>query len=179
MIALLLTGCGDAAARERQLEERRDALAEAGRIAFTAQVTAHTGREVFSCVLDCEATAEEMGVTVREPAEIAGIRATVGAGGTQLEYEDVSLSAGSADSLGDGPLAAMPLLLEALRQGHILRVWQERDGETEFTAAEVYVDEARKLTLWFLPEELTPVRASLRRDGAEYLVCRIQNFTWE
>lgn len=170
MISALLAGCGGADA-ETRIEERRDALADAEEITFTALVTADLGDEVFKCTLLCGATPEALTVEVAAPEAVAGVRARMSAGETTLEYEGVILSVGG---LEDGPLAAMPLLLAALKSGHVIRAWAEEDGGC--FAAQLYADDEEELTVWFDAETLSPVAASLSREGAERIRCEIQEF---
>ncbi len=177
MIMVLLGGCGDGQLLERRLEEHRDALADA-ELSFTAQVCTGGSQEVFSCTLDCVSTQEALSVTVSAPELISGIRATLREGEATLEYEDVQLSAGSSSELGEGPLASMPVLTEAMRNGHILRAWKEHDGDSDWIAAEIYVDEDRQLTIWYRADSLAPAAALFSREGAEYLRCDITDFTW-
>lgn len=177
MISLLLSGCGSAGAAEERIEKQRDALATAERICFTADVTADLGDEVFACTLDCEATPEQVSVTVMSPEPVAGICAHTEDGDMTLEYEGVTLSLGDAAPEGLTPMNAAPLLAEALRSGHVQRVWMEQDGETHYIAAEIYAGDTAELTLWFERETLVPAYAEFYRDGAAVLRCGIRDFT--
>lgn len=176
MMALLLTGCGKAA--EERLEENREKLAAAERIAFTAALRADLGREEFCCVLEAERTPDGTSLTITEPEELAGITARLlPEGEGLLEYDGVSLSLGSALTDGPGPLQCMPLLFDALREGHVVRAWTERDGETELLAAELWVVDDLGLTVWFRAADLTPVHAGFTRDGQEFLRCELSGFS--
>ncbi|MBR1497336.1 MAG: hypothetical protein IJ617_06905 [Oscillospiraceae bacterium] len=172
MISLLLCACGGEEA-EQQIERQRDALAAAEEISFTARVRADLGDEVFLCVLDCEATAEGLTVEVVEPEEIAGIRARALDGNTELEYEGVVLGLGGE---AGGPLGAVPLLLRALTEGHVIRAWEEDGGA--LVAAEIYADDDCALTLWFDGESLAPRCASVSEEDAEFLRCDFEEFRY-
>ena len=167
MISLLLCACGGEEAEQR-IERQRDALAAAEEISFTARVRADLGDEVFLCVLDCSQTPEGLTVEVREPEEIAGIRAHAAGGETTLEYDGVILAG--------GPLGAMPLLLRALTEGHVIRAWEEDGGA--LIAAEIYADDDYALTLWFDGESLAPRCASVSEEGAEFLRCDVERFDY-
>lgn len=175
---LLLSACGNGGAAEEKLEKQRDTLAAAERVAFTAEVTASLGDEVFLCTLDCAATPEEITVEVVEPSPVAGVKATVKNGEATLRYADVQLSVGTGLEDSPGPLGAMPLLFRALRVGHVIRAWTEKDGEASLIAAEIYADDDLALTMWFDAGTLSPVHASVSRDGAEVIRCAIRNFTF-
>ena len=172
MISLLLSGCG--AAAEERIEARRDALAAAEEIRFTARIRANPGKnEAFDCVLDCAAEPGEVTVEVVEPAEIAGLRAKAAEDGASLEYEGVVLGLGGA---AGGPLGAVPLLLRGLKSGHVIRAWEEDGGQV--LAAELYADDDCELTLWFDADSLAPLNASISENGAEELRCEFENFSF-
>ena len=176
MITLLLSGCGEAAL-EKQLEARRDACA--GALSFTAEITADLGNEIFPCTLACTATAEETRVEVIEPSVVAGVTASLRAGETVLRYEGLQLSFGAADTGAGSPMAFAPLLAEALRSGHVVRTWREREtgGDMPRVAAEIYVDDARQLTVWYDAGTLMPQAALLSSDGVEAVRCTLRDFT--
>ena len=179
MITLLLAGCGGEAALEKQLEARRDEYAAAETLSFTAEITADLGNEVFPCTLACTATAEETRVEVLEPSIVSGVTACLRAGETELRYDGLQLSFGAADAGPGSPMAFAPLLTEALRSGHIVRTWRERetDGEPALAAAEIYVDDARQLTVWYASDTLIPQAALLASDGVEAVRCTLRDFT--
>ena len=171
MITLLLSACGGAALEE-QVEARRDALGAAECIRFTAEVTSDLGNEVFACTLACASTPERVTMEVLSPEIIAGVTASAAAGETALEYGSVQLAVGAADA--PGPFSALPLLCEALRTGHVIRVWRE-DG---LVAAEFYAGDDYGLTVWFTESGLVPVHAELygSADGRVLVRCEIRDF---
>ena len=178
MITLLLAACGGGAVLEERVEARRDALAAAERISFTAEVTADLGSEVFESTLACTATPEGVTMEVISPELIAGVTATAtaGAGETAMEYGSVQLLVGATDA--PGPFSALPLLCEALRTGHVIRAWSE-DG---LVAAEFYAGDERGLTVWFDESGLTPVHAEFysgSADGHVDVRCEIRDFIVE
>ena len=175
-MALLLTGCGKGT--EETLEARRDALAGAERIAFTAALRCDLDTEEFCCTVKAEQTPEELRLTVTEPEELSGITARLSEDGEGLlEYEGLSLSLGRALTEGPGPLQSLPILLTALREGYVLRAWRERDGETELLAAELWAGDDLSLTVWYDAQSLNPVHAGFGMDGKERIRCEITEFT--
>lgn len=172
MTALLFAACGGGAAIEEQVEARRDALAAAERVCFTAEVAADFGSEVFECTIACVATPEQIAMEVLSPELVAGVTASVAAGETAIEYGSVQLILGAPDA--PGPFSALRLLCEALRTGHVIRVWREED----LVAAEFYVGDDRGLTVWFTERDLTPSHAELysSADGRALVRCEIRDF---
>jgi len=178
MISLLLTGCGSAGAEER-IEKQRDEFACAEQLCFTAEVTANLPETVFDCTLRCTASPEEVTVEVLEPETIAGIKAHIRDGETALSYDDVRLSIGGIGTTGLHPLSAMPLLVQALQTGHVIRTWTEQGETGELIAADIFVDETYELTLWFGGQTLTPAAAEFRKDGAVCISCKFLEFQFE
>jgi len=175
MIMLLLAGCGRSAA-ERKLDETCKALAAAEEITVTADVTANLGNERFSCTLACTADKDGAVVEVKSPETIAGIRAVVGADGTTIEYDGLSLGIGSASDAA--PVKALPLLLSALRSGSTLRSWTEWEGERTLFVREFYVTDDTALTVWFDSAALQPVHAEFTHRGEMVLRCEIREFSY-
>lgn len=176
MITLLLTGCADAVP-ERKLEEQWEALAAAQEITVLADVSALLGNERFDCTLFCSTSEDRFTVEVRAPETIAGIRATVDADGTRIEYADVSLGVGGAAET-PSPLAALPLLLTALRGGSALRRWTERETKRTLLVREYYVTDDTTLTVWTDGDSLEPVHAEFTCGGAVTIRCEIREFTY-
>ena len=176
MITLLLTGCGGSKP-ERQLEEMRKNLAAAQEVTLTADVTALPDDEAFSCTLTCTATPEQVTVEVKAPESIAGIRAAVGADGTRIEYDGLSLGLGgwTPDA---APVTALPLLLNALRTGSTLSAWTEWEGERTLFVREYYVTDDTTLCVWFDAKTSLPVHAQFLRGGRTLLRCEITQFTY-
>lgn len=179
IIALLLAGCGEAAALEKGLAEAREAWAQAESIGFTAEVTAELSDSVFDCSLAVTRSGEETAVEVLAPENIAGIKARLKAGETEIEYDGVILAVGDA-ALGEiSPLAAMPMLMDALLQGHARSIWTESQGEEAFAVAELYVSETEYALLWLQRENFAPRHMELVSEGRAVVKCEIISFTEE
>ena len=176
MITLLLTGCGGAAP-ERKLGELRDTLAAAREITLTADVTANLDTEVFPCTLRCTATAETATVEVIAPETIAGVRAVVDPDNMRIEYGDVSLGVGGEAAV-PSPVTALPLLLQALREGSTLQSWTEREGDRTLCVRELYVTDDCTLALWLDGETMLPRYAEFRLGGRTAVRCEIREFTF-
>ena len=174
MMILLLTGCG--AGAEARIQQSQSELIAAERLCFTANVTEDLETEVFRCTLAVESTAEQTEITVTAPEEIAGVRAVLREGEAELAYGDVRLSLGAGLRNRLGPAEAMPLLCIALRSGHVLRAWTERDGEAELIAAESWCTDDLTWRVWYDAETLTPVHAALWEGEREIISCAIESF---
>ena len=177
MMTLLLTGCGGAAP-ERRMEELKQNLSDARRITLTAEVTATLENEVFACTLDCAAQPDAVTVEVRAPESIAGIRAVVDDSGSRIEYGDISLGVGGQADI-PAPVTALPLLIDALRHGSVMRTWSEREDGRETIVREYYLTDEASLAVWLDAETLRLLHAEFRRGGAVAIRCEITDFTYE
>lgn len=176
MIILLLTGCGESGELEQKIDALRRTLDGAGKLSFTAEVTADLGESQFTCTLRCTAAAEETVLTVTEPEIIAGVTARLGGGETKLEYDGVELAVGATEG-GFTPVGAVPVLLEAVRSGHVTQCWREKAGEEELLAARTYIDESSYALLWFREESMEPVYGELVTGDRAVIQCAISEFT--
>ena len=159
-LCLLLTGCGRSRGEEA-VRKWAETLNGTGDLAFTAAVRAEYAQKTARFTLRYEEDESGGRVTVLAPELIQGITARVAPGGTTLEYDSVVLDTGSLDSLGLSPLSAMPMLLRAMRVGHIDSVWEE-DGKT---VAQFEPDDLLRCTVWFEKGSMRPMRAELMTDG--------------
>ena len=178
MISLLLSGCGCSGAEEK-LRAQRDRFAAAEELTFTAEATANLGQEAFSCTMECRCTPEELTMVLTAPESLAGVRTRIADGETVLEYGELSLGIGAAQTDALSPVSGVQLLTEALRGGFVERCRTERDGETELIAAELYAADDTALTVWYDAETLCPQYCEFFRDGAMLLRCRLREFTFK
>ena len=177
--ALFLGGCGDEEKLQNKLDEARREIAEAQIVRFCPRVSVALTETVFDCTIKVERIAGETLIEVLQPEIIAGIRAGHSDDGAALEYEDMVLAIGDA-VLGEvSPVAAMPLVLDALGSGYTDMVWTETQGQTELVAAQCYVSEDEYMKIHFEAENMTPVNAELVSGGRVVVKCRIEDFTLE
>lgn len=157
---LLLSACS----RSRSEEAVRDFAArlnETGTLSFTAGVRAEYAQKAARFTLRYEEDETGGRVTVLAPELIQGISAHVSPGSTTLEYDTVVLDTGSLDSLGLSPLSSLPVMVRAMRLGHIDSVWEE-DGKR---VAQFEPDDQLRCTVWFEQDTMRPLRAELMTDG--------------
>ena len=159
-LCLPLTACGKPRGESeyRAFAERLNGL---DALSFTAQVRAEYEHKTARFTLQYEEDKDGGRVTVLAPELIRGVSAHVSPGGTALEYDGIVLDTGSLDSFGLSPLSAMPVLLRAMRIGHVDSVWEE-DGKT---VVSLEPDDELKCTLWLEKGTMKPLRAELITDG--------------
>ena len=160
LCAALLSGCGKNRGESdfRAFSERLNAL---DALSFTAQVRAEYEHKTARFALSYTEDAEGGRVTVIAPELIQGVTARVSPGGSTLEYDTVVLDTGSLDAFGLSPLSSLPVMLRALRTGHVDSVWEE-DGKL---VVMLESDDALRCCVWFSKGEMRPVRAELSTDG--------------
>ena len=148
MLMLLLTACGGGAEKDlaADLQSQYAALASA---VMEADITCHYDDEVREYTLLCDYTPESSTVTVLAPEDLSGISATVTGGTLKLNYDDISLDAGSYSAAAISPVAALPKLMEAAASGYIT----ERGGE------------GTQYATWFDEETLLPLRSEISAGG--------------
>ena len=152
----------------------RTDLLEASECGFTAELTAQGETEVFECTLDCvvhqDGTAT---VTVVEPAEIAGISATVSQEGTKLVFDGLELDCG--DLRGSvTPVGAPGLLYAAWSSGYIAA----SGSEDEMTLTRYLLgsgQEERQIDTWF-DGDGTPLRCEVTEQGQLTLSCQLRDW---
>lgn len=119
--------------------------------------------------------------TITEPAELAGVSATVTGKDLTLRYNGAGLAAGD---LGDVcPANCLPLLLQAASQGYILEQGTETiEGEDCLRLALDTTGPAGEKILctgWFFSSDLTPCYAEFSQNGKVLVTARITQFTFE
>ncbi len=184
MIALLLTGCGQAGgndAEELALEIRGEYLEQ---VPWTAQasITADYGRRVYQYELSAAWDGEETILTISAPETVAGITARLQEETGVLEYDGLSVETGPLNQEGLTPISALPALLEAARSGYITAC--ALDGET----GELRIDcgdpegtpgEGTEVSLWFNMESHALTRGEISVDGFRVILCELTQFTKE
>ena len=171
-LSLLLAACGKDRVFKSEYESFSKELASAEAVSFTANVRAEYEHKTARFALAY--TEDESGavVTVLAPELISGISARVSPDGTSLEYGEISLDTGSLDSHGLSPMSALPVMMRALKSGHLDSYWTE-DGKT---VLRLIPDDEYICTVWF-GDDMTPLRAELQSDGRIVVFAQISD--WE
>ena len=159
-LCLLMSGCGG-----REFARARDDLAQrldgAACLSFTANIRAEYEHKTARFTLSYYEDAEGGKVTVLAPQLIAGVSARIEPGSTSLEYDGVCLGTGELDDFGLSPMSALPMLVQALREGGMNTGWSEGG----FTVLELQSCDELVCTVWFDGEAMTPQQAELASDG--------------
>ena len=171
-LCLLLTACGKSRG-EASVRELTERLNQTQTLSFTAGVRAEYAQKTARFTLRYEEDESGGRVTVLAPELIQGISAHVTPGSTTLEYDSVVLDTGSLDSLGLSPLSSLPVLVRAMRVGHVDSVWEE-DGKT---VCSFEPDDLLRCTVWFEKGSMRPMRAELITDGRVTVYLEISDWS--
>ena len=138
---------------------------------------------VWEATLRCDYVREgETTVEVLSPETIAGVKAVLSDGEAALEYEDQCLNAGTLSSQDISPMACLPQLMSALRDGWLLEENQEDWGETPCVRLRVDQTGAQDgkilSTLWLRQEDSVPLRGEIAVDGEIILTADFTSFSF-
>ena len=168
MLMFLLTACGGGKGKPDSLTSQLQAeYAAVASAVMEADVTCHYEDEIREYTLLCDYTPETSTVTVLSPANLAGISATVEGGTLSLNYDGISLDAGSYSDAAVSPVAALPRLMEAAAKGYVSEQGEETLNERSCLrlASDLEADEGILYTTWFDQETLLPLRSEISADG--------------
>lgn len=181
MISLvLLAGCASGGGWEEKWDEKREQLAAARELSFTARLSADLGETVFDCAMDCRRAGSETTVTITEPELAEGVTVRFGDGGASVGYGGTQLYLGETDANVPTPAGSAPMIFDALTLGHAVSLWTEstEDGE-ELLCAQIYAGEDVSVLLWLDAQELEPRYAEIVCAGRAVISCEISDFTYE
>lgn len=171
-IALMLTACGGGASRS-SVEKFSQELRERENLRFTSRIRAEYDDRCAEFTLEYISGSDGCTVTVISPDIIKGVSAHVKAGETALEYEGVMLDTGMLDDFGLSPMSALPLLVDAMKNGYLDSAWEE-NGElaaifvpSDEISVEVHMDKYTK----------TPVSAEISSSGRVRVFAEIKDWT--
>ena len=173
---LLLCGCTAKKAEPKTPAlEFRQKLAEAGGCAFTAELTADYGEQVYVFTLECAyQTGGDGQFTVTAPKELAGIAGTVSAQGSRVTFEDLQLDLGQLANGYVAPLETPWLLGACWSGGYIQSVGKDED-HTVITYLHGYNEGELVVETW-LDSAGTPVHCDISYDGRRCLTAEIRQF---
>ena len=181
-LCLPLGGCGGEAAEEQQAEEVQLKFQDFSAATIEAELTCHYGEEVHSYTLRCTYSPEESTVEVLEPADLAGISATLSGEDLTVQYAGILLDAGTYSGTEISPMWALPSLLQAIRQGYPLESCQEEWGEAaclrvtfETTGGD---GSKRYYAVWF-DESGTPLQGEITLGDTVVYTAVLTQFTAE
>ena len=143
ILPLLLTACGGSG-DEANVTAFCAAL-QNQTVACEAEIVSRLDGERETFTVACAESEQETEIEIRAPEVLSGVKAHVGADAS-LTFDGLVIP---VPAEGPSPLTAVPVLLDALRCGHLDLVW--REGET--------------LTAQFIPNDDLAVRVTFSPDG--------------
>ena len=181
-LCLLLTACGGTG-EERDAADLRDRYHDMTGCSMEATVTCDQNGMEWTAELKCEyVPGGETTVEVLEPEAIAGVKAVLDGNSWALEYEDLCLNAGTLSQEDLSPMACLPQLMDALRDGWLVEENWEDWGEVP--CLRVTVDQSGTQdgkivsTVWLRQDDGTPLRGEIAVDGEIILTAEFTAFSF-
>ena len=144
IVCLLLTGCAG-----REVEKAYAGFSErvnaAQMLAFTANVRAEYEHKTAKFTLSY----------------------------TEDDSGGVVLDTGSLDSFGLSPMSSLPVLVQAMKNGH-LDSYGEEDG---LYVCRLEPNDEYRIAVWFVPDGMVPQRAELESGGRVTVIAEISGWT--
>lgn len=172
MITLMLALCGCGGGEEARYEEFRQRLAAANELGFTARLSAEFTEKTESFTLSFFKDSEGCTVEILEPEIVRGIKAHVDADGTRLEYDGVILDVGKVTESGLTPMSALPELMRALSEAHLVSAVSE---DTRLCVTLEPEDELI-IKLWLDADTLCPTNAEMIFEGVSVVFADIDDW---
>ena len=174
---LLLCGCGQGT----EQESPRAVYQTMTGCEMEAVVSCGIGEEdALAFALRCEYLPDgESTVEILTPDTAAGVRAVIDGEKMSVVYEDLCLPAGTLGDANISPAAALPWLMDALRDGWLLEESGERMGE--IPCVRLCLDKSDRerqaeATLWLRQEDSVPVRGEINLNGEIILTAEFTAF---
>ena len=119
-----------------------------------------------------EQTKDTASVSVVEPELLSGIKAKLSGESLSLEYDGAMLDIGTLDDAELSPVSALPLIVCAMRDGHLEISWVEGD----MIAARIIPADDYVVTLW-IDSSLTPCSAEISYKEKTVVSVEISDWT--
>ena len=172
IVCLLLTGCAG-----REVEKAYAGFSErvnaAQSLTFTANVRAEYEHKTAKFTLSYTEDDSGGAVTVLAPELIAGVTARVEPGSTVLQYDGVVLDTGSLDSLWLSPMSSLPVLVQAMKSGHL----DSYGEEYGLYVCRLEPNDEYRVAVWFEPDGMVPQLAELESGGRVTVIAEISVWT--
>lgn len=167
---ILLCGCADDG--KAQFAEFVKIVSSTENISFSAHVSAQYDDKTAEFTLAYEQTKDTASVSVVEPELLSGIKAKLSGESLSLEYEGAMLDIGTLDDAELSPVSALPLIVCAMRDGHLEISWVEGD----MIAARIIPADDYVVTLW-IDSSLTPCSAEISYKEKTVVSVEISDWT--
>ena len=155
-----------------QFLEFVNVVSSAENISFSAKVSAQYSDKTAQFTLGYEQTADGASVSVIEPEMLRGIKANVAGKNLSLEYDGAILDIGTLDDAELSPMSSLPLIVQAMRNGHLEISWVEDD----MLAARIIPADDYVVTLW-IDSSLTPRSAEISYKENTVVLVEISDWT--
>lgn len=184
-LCLLLAGCagGTGAGEEADAAALRAPYANMTGCEMEAEIVWSEGDQEWRAEVRCEYVPDgETTVEVLSPETIAGVRAVITGEELSLEYEDLCLGAGTLSTQQVSPMACLPRLMSALRDGWLLE--ENREDWNDVPCLRLTVDQSGPQdgkilsTVWLNTADGTPVRGEIAVDGEIILTAEFTSFSF-
>ena len=182
-LCLLLAACSGTGGETEGAAEARMPYRNMAGCVMEAEVSCTQDGAVWEATLRCDYVPEgETTVEVLSPETIAGVKAVLSDGEVELVYEDQCLNAGTVSSQDISPMACLPQLMSALRDGWLLEEntedWQETSC-VRLTVDQTGAQDGKILsTLWLRQEDSVPLRGEIAVDGEIILTADFTSFSF-
>lgn len=181
-LCLLLTACGGTGSGGgSDAAEARAPYHNMAGCTMEAQISCGQGDQLWQADLRCDyVPGGESTVEVLSPETIAGVKAVIEGEELHLEYEDLCLNAGTLSSQNVSPMACLPRLMSALRDGWLLE--ENREKWNDVPCLRITVDQSGTQdgkilsTIWLREDDGTPLRGEITVDGEIILTAEFTSF---
>ena len=167
---LLLTGCGSGA-EEKRFEEFSAAMCERESVSFTANVRAEYDDHTARFTLAYAGEGDSCSVTVMEPEIISGVTMRFEGGKSVLDCESICVDTGFLDENGLTPVNALPIIVRAMRSGHLDSCAKEDGVPVWYVVPEDGLTVALRVA-----GDMTPLGAELASEGRVRVFCEITDW---
>lgn len=174
LLALTLTSCGQKDPKGAAKEISAD-IEASQRISLTAQVTADYGDRIYDFKLTCAKTPEETCIEIKEPDNLAGMRAVCSGGGYDLSFDGVQITTGVLTRNGVSPAEALPALIAQWQTGYITGAVYEKYGDADALALDTHITDTVTQRTWFDTATLLPLHSEISQDGKTVIFCDFEN----
>jgi hypothetical protein len=175
----LLASCAGHADAERLEDEIKDGFRGAGGIEATAGVAADYGDGVLRFTVKYAGTADMGSVEILAPEQVAGITARVAFPECELEYDGISMEAGTLTGDGLSPVQALPVLLGQWTDGYTELASFERLGDIDALVLETRITDDSSQKTWFDAQTLLPMRSEIYGGGRMVIACEMESILIE
>lgn len=166
---ILLCGCADDG--KAQFAEFVKIVSSAENISFTARVTAQYDDRTAEFTLNYAQTEDGASVSVVQPELLSGIKAKLTGEDLSLEFDGAMLDIGTLGDAELSPVSSLPLIVRAMRDGHLEISWTEGD----MTVARLIPADDYVVTLW-IDSNLTPRSAEISHKESTVVMAEISDW---